>query len=151
MSDLFSNDNPRSPRATTAPLAERVRPKVLGEFVGGLGRRAFLLLFRSWRLWRLAEQVASVSQLLDEAAFLEFLEHLHEGATQGFLKAQGAREFVDRNRVVSKLQKTQDIINAEMSGASHGRGPFLGAKGHRNDFIHFRELLCNLFLLWGIS
>jgi putative ATPase len=34
MSDLFSNDNPRNPRTTAAPLAERVRPKILGEFVG---------------------------------------------------------------------------------------------------------------------
>ena len=42
-------------------------------------------------------------KLLDETAFLEFGEHIEEGAVVMLLEVQGAGEFLEGHRLRSKL------------------------------------------------
>ena len=68
---------------------------------------------------RAAEKEAPVGKFLDEAASLEFGEHLEEGAAVAFFHVEGAGEILDGNGVVSKLKKTKDIVGTEVGGARH--------------------------------
>lgn len=52
---------------------------------------------------RAAEKEAPVGKFLDEAASLEFGEHLKEGAAVTFFHMEAAREVLEGDRVVSKL------------------------------------------------
>ena len=69
---------------------------------------------------RTAEKVAPVGKFLDEAASLEFGEHLEEWAAVVFFHMEGAGELLDGDGVVSKLQKTKDIVGTQVGGARHG-------------------------------
>jgi hypothetical protein len=101
---------------------------VLRNFLGGfLGSRA-PFLGRGCRLGRLAEEEATVGELLDEAAFLEFFEHLEERAAVVLFEVEGAGEVVERDGVISKLKKTQDVIGTQGGFGGHDTGPFLGAR-----------------------
>jgi hypothetical protein len=51
-----------------------------------------------------------MGKLFDEAARLEFGEHLKEGAAVTFLHMEAAREVLDRDGIISKLKKTKDIV-----------------------------------------
>jgi len=68
---------------------------------------------------RAAKQEAPVGKFLDEAASLEFGEHLEEGAAVTFFHMKGAGEILDGNGVVSKLKKTKDIVGIQVGGARH--------------------------------
>jgi len=69
---------------------------------------------------RAAKKEAPVGKFLNEAASLEFGEHLKEGAAVGFFHMESAGELLDGDRVVSKLQKTKDIVGTQGGGARHG-------------------------------
>jgi hypothetical protein len=81
-----------------------------GRRLGGGGRVAA----------RAAEQEPSMGKFLNEAARLEFGEHLEEGAAVVFLDMEAARKVLEGDRIVSKLKKTKDIIEIQMGGARHG-------------------------------
>jgi hypothetical protein len=51
---------------------------------------------------------------------LEFCEHLEEGAAVTFFYLEGAGELLNGDRVISKLQKTKDIVGTQVGGARHG-------------------------------
>lgn len=68
---------------------------------------------------RAAKKEAPVGKFLDEAASLEFGEHLEEGATVTFFHMKGAGEVLDGNGVISKLKKTKDIVGTQVGGARH--------------------------------
>jgi hypothetical protein len=74
---------------------------VLGNFFGGFGRNGTSLLGR--QLGSPKEEEPAVRKLLDETAFLEFLEHVQEGAAVILPKAERVREIIDGHRVMSKL------------------------------------------------
>ena len=86
-----------------------------------------------------------MGQLLDQAFAFQFFEHLRERTAQRLLQTQRTGELVERDRVVPNLQKTKDIINAEMSGASHAKGPFLGAKIFPPILVIFLKLFVTFF------
>ena len=69
-----------------------------------------------------------MGELLDEAAFFEFFEHLEEGAAVVLFEVEGAGEVVEGDGVISKLKKTQDVIRAKGECGGHDAGPFLGAR-----------------------
>ena len=73
---------------------------------------AFVAFCRDVGLGGLSKKEAAVSELLDETAFLQFLEHLEHGTALVLLETKGARELLERDGVVSKFKKTQDVINA---------------------------------------
>jgi hypothetical protein len=68
---------------------------------------------------RAAEKEAAVGKFLDEAASLEFGEHLEEGAAVTFFHVEGAGEILDRDGIISKLKKTKDIVRTQVGGARH--------------------------------
>jgi hypothetical protein len=68
---------------------------------------------------RAAEKEAPVGKFLDEAASLEFGEHLEKGAAVAFFHVEGAGEILDGHGVISKLKKTKDIVGTEVGGARH--------------------------------
>lgn len=69
---------------------------------------------------RAAKKEAAVGKFLDEAASLEFGEHLEEEAAVAFFHMEGAGEVLEGNGVISKLQKTKDIVGTQVGGARHG-------------------------------
>lgn len=69
---------------------------------------------------RAAEKEAAVGKFLDEAASLEFGEHLEEEAAVAFFHMEGAGEVLEGNGVISKLKKTKDIVGTQVGGARHG-------------------------------
>ena len=79
------------------------------------------------RAGSLAEQEASVGKFFDQAAFFELGEHLKQGAAAGARDLERAREVFQGSGVVSKLQKTQDVIRTELGLARHPMTPFRGA------------------------
>ena len=91
------------------------------------------------------QKEAAVGKLFDEAAFLEFEEHLEEGAAIGFADVKAAGEVLEGDGVISKLKKTKDIVGTEVQRARHGGRPFLGAKGVHGDFSHFFAIRRNFF------
>jgi len=71
-----------------------------------------------------AKQETAVGELLDEAPFFEHDEHLEKGTTVVFFDLEPAREVLEGNGIASKLQKTKDIVGAEVSGGRHHKVPF---------------------------
>ena len=71
-----------------------------------------------------AKQETAVGELLDEAPFFEHDEHLEKGTTVVFFDLEPAREVLKGNGIASKLQKTKDIVGAEVSGGRHHKVPF---------------------------
>jgi len=69
---------------------------------------------------RAAEKEASVGKFLDEAASLQFGEHLEERAAVTFFHMEGAGKILDGDGVISKLKKTKDIVGTQVGGARHG-------------------------------
>ena len=59
-----------------------------------------------------AKKEAAVSEFLNEAALLEFGEHLKERISVTFSHLKRAGELFDGNRVIPKLKQTQDVICA---------------------------------------
>jgi len=82
---------------------------LLGRGFGGGGRVAP----------RAAKKEAAVGKFLDEAARLEFGEHLEKGAAAAFFHMESAGKVLDGDRVISKLKKTKDIVSTELRGARH--------------------------------
>jgi hypothetical protein len=75
---------------------------VLGNFFGGFGGKGTALL-GGRQLGSPTEEEAAVRKLLDETTFLEFLEHVEEGAAVILSKVKGVGEILDGHRVISKL------------------------------------------------
>jgi hypothetical protein len=75
---------------------------VLGNFFGGFGGKGTSLL-GGRQLGSPTEEEAAVRKLLDETTFLEFLEHVEEGAAVILSKAERVGEILDGHRVMSKL------------------------------------------------
>jgi len=73
---------------------------VLGNFFGGNGTS---LLGRGSRLGGLTEEEPAMRKLLDEATFLEFLEHVEEGAAVILPEVEGVGEIGDGHGAISKL------------------------------------------------
>ena len=73
-------------------------------------------------------------KLLDKPAFLEFGEHIEEGAAVILLEVQGAGELLEGHRFRSKLQKTQNVIRAELGFGGHQQVPF-SERGERTKLI----------------
>jgi len=70
---------------------------------------------------RAAEKEAPVGKFLDEAASLEFGEHLKEGAAVTFFHMEAAGKVLDGDGVISKLKKTKDIVGTQVGGTRrHG-------------------------------
>jgi hypothetical protein len=94
------------------------------DFVAG---RCFLLRDFFWRWFgsrsriatRAAKQETSMGKLLNEAAGLQFGEHLEEGTAVTFLHLEAAREIFYRDGIISKLKKTKDIVEIQVGGARH--------------------------------
>jgi hypothetical protein len=101
---------------------------VLRNFLGGFLGSGAPFLGRRGRLGRVAKEEATLGELLDEAAFFDFFEHLEEGAAVVLLEVEGAREVVEGDGVISKLKKTQDVIWTKGGFGRHDAGPFLGAR-----------------------
>jgi len=86
---------------------------LLGDLLGrGFGSGGGIAL-------RAAEKEAAVGKFLDEAASLEFGEHLEEEATVTFFHMEGAGKILDGDRVISKLKKTKDIVGTQVGRARH--------------------------------
>ena len=68
-----------------------------------------------------AKQETAMGKFLDEAAVLQFGEHLQEDVAVTFFHLEGAREVLDGDRVVSKLKKTKDIVEIQVGGARHNK------------------------------
>jgi hypothetical protein len=61
--------------------------------------------------------------------FFELHEHFLKGPAVGFLEMEAAADIIDGSRISPNLQKTKDVIGAEVRGASHRLGP--AGKGRR--------------------
>jgi hypothetical protein len=86
---------------------------LLGDLLGrGFGSGGGIAL-------RAAEKEAAVGKFLDEAASLEFGEHLEEEATVTFFHMEGAGKILDGDRIISKLKKTKDIVGTQVGRARH--------------------------------
>ena len=94
------------------------------DFVAGGG---FLLDDFLWREFgsgcriamRASKKETPVGKLLNQAARLQFGEHLEERAAVIFFHLEGAGKVLDGDRVVSKLKKTKDIVGIQVGGARH--------------------------------
>ena len=75
-----------------------------------------------------------MGEFLDQPAFLESVQYLLQGAAVVVLEVERLIEFLQGDWVVSKFKKTKDIVDAEVYGARHKAGPFLGAKGEVASF-----------------
>src|SRR5262245_45835640 len=67
--------------------------------------------------------VAAPWKFTDGASFFQLAEHFLERVTVGPLEMEAAADIVEGGRVCSNLQKTKDVIGAEVRGASHRLGP----------------------------
>jgi len=73
---------------------------VLGNFFSGNGTS---LLGRGSRLGSLTEEESAVRKLLDETTFLEFLEHVEQGAAVILPEVEGVGEIGEGHWAISKL------------------------------------------------
>ena len=92
-----------------------------------------------------------MGDFLNQATFLEFIEHLEEDAAGGFSDLQAAGEVFQGDRAVSKCKKTQDVIGTQMRRASHAKTPFRGAKERIWIVGKIVEIRCNFFQLSRVS
>jgi hypothetical protein len=79
----------------------------------------------AWRVMRLfglaaRKQVPTARKLLNGAALFQLGEHFEEKAVIAFPKMESAGDFVRGGGRAPNLQKTQDVIGAQMGGTGHG-------------------------------
>ena len=84
--------------------------------------------------------MAAAWELLDRAPFLELGEHLVKRTLVRLLEMEAASDLLGGGWARSKLQKTQDVIEAELWRAVHERAaPTRFRKGRSGIFNFFRE------------
>src|SRR5580693_734849 len=80
--------------------------------------------------------ISATWKFADGSPFFELREHFQQGAVVGFLVVEAATDIIGAGWICTNLQKTKDVIRAQVRGARHRLGPRAGNSG-RADFTHF--------------
>ena len=67
--------------------------------------------------------VATARKFSDGASFFELAEHFEQRVAVRSFEMEAATDIVGGGGICSNLQKTKDVIGAEVRGASHNLGP----------------------------
>ena len=89
--------------------------------------------------------ISAARKFTDGSSFFELRKHFQQGAIVGFLEMEAATDILRGGGVCPNLQKTKDVIGAQVRGASHKWGPEGGGRRARRILLIFFRGTRNFF------